>query len=151
MTRRKTWSIRKTRAIPLPIWSRHDTGPRVLVETTCFVKRDVLATILTRNGYSVRTCGGPEASDERCPLADHEECTRVAGADVIVHSMRHSDPRNREVLLEIQRRYPDVPLVVEVPKPIVAKYPGDFEACRVVPQPITRSTLLEAVDEVLRG
>jgi len=137
--------------MPMPTWRRHDTGLRVLVETTDSAKRDALASILSRHGYSVRTCGGPEATDERCPLVDREECTGVAGADAIVHAMRRFDPRNREVLEEIRRRYPDIPLVVEVPKPVVDKFPDDFEGCRIVPQPLTKAALLEAVDDVLRG
>lgn len=140
-----------TRSIETPTWSGRDRGPRVLVEATDFVKRDVLTRILTKNGYSVCGCGGPEADDRRCPLADDHECPAVAGADVVVHSMRHSDPRNREVLMEIQRRYPEVPMVVEVPMPVVERHPRDFENVRVVPQPMTSTALLEAVDEVLAG
>ncbi len=140
-----------TRSIDTPMWTGRDRGPRVLVEATDFVKRDVLTQILTKNGYSVCGCGGPEATDQRCPLAEGHECPAVEGADVVVHSMRHSDPRNREVLLEIQRRYPDVPMVVEVPKPVVDRHPDDFENVRVVPQPMTSRALLEAVGEVLAG
>ena len=97
----------------------------------------------------MQTCAGPEGNDARCPLAEDKDCSGVSGADVVVHSMRQSDPRNREVLLEIQRQYPDVPIVVEVPKPLVDRHPEDFERCRVIPQPMTSSGLLAAVGEVL--
>jgi CheY-like chemotaxis protein len=121
----------------------------VLIESCDFVKRDVLTQVLSRNGYSVQACGGPEAMDAKCALVSTGTCEGVAGADVIVHSMRHSDHRNREVLHELREQHPDTPVVVEVPRPVVDQYPGDFENCRVVPQPMTSNALLEALDEVL--
>lgn len=143
--------FRKSRTITPPSWSASDTGPRVLIESCDFVKRDVLTQVLHRNGYSVRACGGPEAMDAKCALVDRGECEGAGGADVIVHSMRHSDERNREVLRELRAQHPDTPIVVEVPRPVVDQYPDDFERCRVVPQPMTSNALLEALDEVLAG
>lgn len=135
--------------LSVPEWSEDDEGPNVLVEATDPSKRDAIARILTQNCYSVRTCEGPAASGEQCVLVDVGECSAVADADVIVHAMRYSDERNREVLHDIQRRHPEVPIVVEVPAPVVAQHPEDFENCRVLPQPMTSSTLLRAVDEAL--
>jgi CheY-like chemotaxis protein len=129
----------------MPIWIVEDSRPRVMIEATEFAKQAALANILKDRGYSVRTCGGPEATDERCPLAEFDHCDGIARADVVVHSMRHHDPRNREVLARILTRYPDTPVVVEVPRPLVEAHPDDYAECIVVHQPLTRTSLLEAV------
>lgn len=143
--------FKRTRVITPPSWPVSENGRRVLVESCDFVKRDVLTQVLTRNGYTVQSCGGPEATDAECALVSTGACEAAAGADVIVHSMRHADRRNREVLNELRTRYPDTPIVVEVPRPVVEQYPDDFDNCRVVPQPMTSNALLEALDEVLPG
>jgi hypothetical protein len=141
--------MRRTTPVPMPTWSGTDRGPRVLVEVSEGAKQHALMNFLSGSGYAVRGCAGPEASDHACPLEDGLECTGVAGADVVVHSMRHSDPQNRVVLSEIKRRYPDVPVIVEVPQPLALKHPEDFEGCHVIHQPITRESLLEAVEAAL--
>lgn len=134
-----------TRSMPMPVWSEHEGLARVLIEATDVAKRGVIERVLTDEGFAVQTCGGPEATDDRCPLASAGECSGVAGADVVVHAMRHSDPRNREVLLAIQRQYPEVPVVVEAPAPLVERYPEDFEFCHVVHQPVSSAELVAAV------
>ncbi len=140
-----------TRSLKEPIWSSHDTGPRVLVEVTDFTKRDAIGKILAREGFAVRTCGGPDEFGERCPLTDRGECTGPAGADVVVHSTPPSSPTSREVLQAIRHRHPHTPLVVEVPLPLVTEHPEDYEGIRVLPQPMTSASLLEAVEEVVAG
>lgn len=139
------------RSLKEPIWSSQDTGPRVLVEVTDFTKRDAITKILAREGFAVRTCGGPDEFDERCPLTDRGECSGVAGADVVVNSMHPFAPSSREMLDALRDRHPGTPLVVEVPMPLVTERPGDYQGIRVLPQPMTRVSLLEAVEEVLAG
>jgi hypothetical protein len=138
-----------SRTMAMPIWVVENPGPRVLIEATDFAKRDALANFLKGRGYSVRTCGGPEATDDRCPLVELDFCDAVARADVVVHSMRPHDPRNREVLKKILSRYPDTPVVVEAPQPLVESQPDDYAECSVVFQPVTRTTLLDVVEAVL--
>jgi DNA-binding NtrC family response regulator len=133
----------------MPAWVVEDSTPRVLVEATDFAKQAALANILADRGYSVRTCGGPEATDDRCPLVESGQCDGVALADVVVHSMRRHDPRNREVLEKILERYPDTPVVVEAPRPLVERHPDDYAECTVIFQPLTRTTLLDAVEAAL--
>jgi len=108
-----------------------------------------LARILQGAGYDTAVCDGPEVSDSRCGLVADGECSGCQQADVIVHALRHSDPRNREVLLEIQARFPGVPLIVEVPAPRADRYPDDFDGCIVIPQPMTSDLLLKAIGEAL--
>ena len=133
------------RVMAAPEWSVQDVGTRVLVEATDGLTRDVVTRILTRNGYVVRSCEGPEASDSPCPIAEGRNCAGLAGADVLVQVMHHSDPKVREVLIEIKRRRPDLPVVVEVAAPMVDRNPDLFEDCRILPQPMTAASLADAV------
>lgn len=138
-----------SRTMPMPIWAGEPTGPRVMIEATDVAKQHALAGIFLAHGYAVLTCGGPEESDDRCPLVECDHCDGVARADVVVHSMRPHDPRNREVLERILDRYPTTPVVVEAPRPYVERRPEDFARCTVVFQPMTETTVLAAVDEAL--
>ena len=137
--------------MPMPIWAAEESGPRVLIEATDFAKQAAFANILKDRGYSVQTCGGPEATDDRCPLVESDHCDGAARADLVVHSMRQHDPRNREVLQKILERFPETPVVVEAPAPLVERRPDDYAGCTVVFQPMTRATLLDAVEAALGG
>jgi hypothetical protein len=121
----------------------------VVIEVTDFAKREAFASILTSRGYAVRTCAGPEATDDRCPLVEFGHCDGVGRADVVVHSMRQHDPRNREVLAQIRALHPETPVVVEAPRPLAEARPDDYVGCTVVFQPVTRERLLEALDAAL--
>jgi len=123
-------------------------GPRVLIEAGDWAQQESLARILQDAGYATASCDGPEAG-MRCSLVAGSGCSGCREADVVVHALRHSDPRNREVLLEVRQRFPDLPLIVEVPGPRVDRYPDDFVGCIVIPQPMTTSHLLAAVSEAL--
>ena len=138
-----------SRVIPAPVWIGAHTGPRVLIEAPDFAKQAALTRILGERGYSVLACGGPEGTDDRCALVEHHQCEGVAGADVVVHSMRPQDPRNREVLRSILEHYGDTPVVVEAPRPYVEANPQDFTDCVVIHQPMTSATLVEAVETAL--
>ncbi|MDW3219462.1 MAG: hypothetical protein R8F63_12700 [Acidimicrobiales bacterium] len=138
-----------SRTMKVPIWSEPSTGPRVLIEESDFAKQEAVGRILRERGYDVAACGGPEATDDRCALVEHDRCDAVARADVVVHSMRQQDPRNREVLTGIIARYPDVPVIVEAPRPYVERRPEDFVDCTVIYQPMTARTLIEVVESVL--
>ncbi|GJM37711.1 MAG: hypothetical protein DHS20C19_10780 [Acidimicrobiales bacterium] len=138
-----------SRTMQVPIWSERCSGPRVLIEETDFAKQEAVKRILRDRGYEVAACGGPEATDDRCALVAHDQCDAVARADVVVHSMRPQDPRNREVLTNIIESYPDVPVIVEAPRPYVERQPEDFVDCAVIYQPMTARTLIEVVEKVL--
>lgn len=138
-----------SRTLPMPNWDLEDSRPRVLIEATNFAGKAALAGFLHEHGCSVRTCGGPEATDDRCALVECDRCDGVAKADVVVHAMGRHDPRNREVIATIVARFPDTPVVVEAPIPLVERHPDDYAECVVVPQPATSASLLEAVESVL--
>ena len=128
---------------------RPSMGPRVLVEATEWAARETIAAILRDKGYTVIGCPGPQGPDDPCPLVATGECNAAKEADVIVHTLRHSDERNREVLLALQRHYPDIPLVVEVPSPTVERFAEDFRDCNVVTFPMTSAALLAGVRTAL--
>lgn len=138
-----------SRVLPMPTWDDDDSRARVLIEATDFAKKTALAGFLREHGYSVSTCGGPEATDDRCALVECDRCDGVARADVVVHAMGRHDPRNREVLATILARHPDTPVVVEAPSPLVERHPDDYAECVVVPQPASSASVLEAVESVL--
>lgn len=139
------------RLMTAPEWPSEDTGTRVLVEATDGLTRDVVTRILSREGYAVLGCEGPEAGDDPCPLTAGEACAGVAGAHVVVQVLRHTDPRSQAVLIEIKRHRPELPVVVEVATPTVARNPDLFENCRILPQPMTAASLVDAVDRALAG
>lgn len=122
---------------------------RVLIEGTEWSTREILGSILREEGYDVIACPGPEGTGSRCTLVATGDCDAVVDADVIVHTLRHTDARNREVLVSLKRRYPDTPVVVEVPLPRVEQFREDFADCHVVPYPMTAESLLPAVREAL--
>lgn len=125
--------------------------PHVLVEATEWANREVLVKHLHEAGYAVVGCAGPEGTDGRCALVATGECESARSADVIVQSLRHTDPRNREVLETLRRHYPETPIVVEVPTPRVEQFAEDFDGCHVVPYPATLSQLTHAVERALDG
>ncbi len=131
-----------------PVWTG-TAGRRVLIEASDWAQQETLTRILRRAGYDTVACDGPEGKNSRCRLVVNGECRGCSGADVVVHALRHSDPRNRDVLLAIQAHYPDLPLIVEVPGPRVERYPDDFAGCVVIPQPMTSELLLAAISEAL--
>lgn len=126
-----------------------DGNPRVLVEATEWAYRETITDVLAGEGYDVASCGGPEGGDGRCALFVEGGCGTCDRADVVVHTLRHSDPRNREVLLALRKRYPDTPLVVEVPGPRAVTYPTDFPGCYVLPVPVTMDALKDTVRTAL--
>ena len=125
--------------------------PRVLVEASEWVNREVLVKHLHEAGYAVVGCAGPDRADEDCTLVATGSCAGADEADVILQSLRHTDPRNHEVLRSIRRTYPDTPIVVEVPSQRVAAFPDDFAGLHVVPHPATLEQLRKAVEKALEG
>ena len=53
------------------------------------------------------------------------------------------------MLVALRAAFPDKPVVVEIPKPEIARYEDDLAGCHVVPFPYTRETLAEAIDAAL--
>lgn len=142
---------------PLPTDDWDDAPPgavRVLLECPPEHSPDIVAGILRRHGYAVRTCEGPDRRHE-CPLVATGSCRLVSGADVVVNLFGAADPHRRQVLGAItdERRPPAV--VTEVPEPEIrrrtesADWWFDRERVHIVESPLTTATLIEAVEEAL--
>lgn len=131
-----------------PGWEGDDR-PHVLIEATEWGHRHALAQLLDRHGYATASCPGPEGADERCPLAARRECRATNEADVVIHTLRPTDQRNREVLLALQQQQPPVRVTAEVPEPAVKTRPGDYENCVVLPKPVMWEAIVHALQRLV--
>ena len=131
-----------------PDWASGSRG-RVLVEATEWGVREMISTVLRREGFATVACPGPEGAGQRCSLAAGHGCQAAEQADVVVHALRSSDARNLEALRALRERLPDTPVVVEAPPMVAERRAADFAGCTVVDAPITAPALLDAVERAL--
>lgn len=97
----------------VPSWPARGERPRVLVEIPGARWR--ASPALEAHGMDVIACGGPGArcAGHGCPMLVGDPCPLVEGADVVVFSLRHTDPQAR-ALLDAHRRAGTHPLVIEL-------------------------------------
>ncbi len=119
-------------------------GVRVLIECQHTDSPAIIASVIEREGYAVRTCTGPDAG--RCDLVEHGHCGLVDGADVVVNLLRDpvEGPQIAEAVASVRR---PPALVVERPRPRASDAPGSGT---VVHPPITRASLVAAIDDALQ-
>ena len=143
------------RPIPTDSWEEAPADAvRVLVECPPEQTPDVVAGILERHGYAVRTCEGPDKR-HHCPLVTTGACNLVSGADVVINLFGASDQHASEVLgaLTEERRPPAV--ITEMPTPEIQRRTEsddwwfDRDRVNIVASPLTTATLLEAVEAAL--
>ena len=133
-----------------PSWEERGIRPRVLVENRDVGVGDAIKRFLEAQGCEVAVCEGPDGIPRgRCRVVFEEDCALAAGADVIVHGLNPDYPEHAEVLRALRAKHPEVPVVVEVPTPAVARHAGLLADCVVVPFPATGDALLAAVDQAL--
>jgi hypothetical protein len=134
-------------------WTKADESKvRVLVECPPAGSPSIVATVLEREGYEVRTCEGPSAHP--CDLLTDGTCGLVDGADVVVNLLG-SDPIGRDVLRAASaiRRPPAV--VAEMTEAQAVALAVECGGCvdpsrvTVVHPPLTRRALVDAIDESL--
>jgi hypothetical protein len=117
-----------------------------VVENADFGVGYAVERVLEEAGYEVAVCGGPDHLNRRaCPLVFSESCDLVSGADLVVHSLNPDRPEHAEVLRALRAKHPETPVVVEVPGPTAARHEGLLDGCTVVPYPVTRESLIDAV------
>jgi len=127
-----------------------DDRVRVLVEHEDGAVQCAAERILREAGYDTATCGGPTTFRRaRCPVVTTGRCPLADDADVIVHALNPDRPRNADVLNALRARYPEVPIVVEVPDPALGHLADLLAGCHTLRFPMTRQSLLQAVEEVL--
>ena len=126
-------------------WEERRGRERVLVENPDHAQLWAYAEILHEAGYDVATCAGehPEGHD-RCPLIESGRCGLVQGADVVVStcSMQRGD-----TLLAVLGEQGSTPIVFEAPQPDFERYEHLAESATLIPAPVTKRALLDAVAE----
>ena len=121
--------------------------PRVLVEHPDEATGLALASDLRFAGYAVAVCPGP-GGHGRCPLTGPEGCAPAHDADVVVSLLGTEDETGLEVLHELRTRYPDTPLIVEVPSGIDVDLRGQLDGCHRLPAPASPAQVVAAVRSV---
>lgn len=106
-----------------------------------------IASGLRHAGYAVGVCPGP-AGHAACPLTGPAGCAPAHDADLVVCSLGYESEPARDVLRELRRRYPDTPLLVEVPGDIDADLRSLLEGCARLPAPVTPEQIVTAVEHV---
>lgn len=135
-------------------WSDDDgTKPRVLLECPPEASPSMIATVVERHGYAVRTCDGPAAGP--CDLEHDGACGLVDGADVVVNMLGFG-ATGRQVLEQVAdgRRPPALVAELTRPQAIAAAIDDPRLASgqvTVVETPVTREALLDAIDDALIG
>jgi hypothetical protein len=118
--------------------------PRVLIEHPDEATGLALASELRFAGYAVAVCPGPGGRG-RCPLTGPEGCAPAHDADVVVCFLGIENETALEVLHELRTRYPDTPLIVEVPSSTDADLRELLDGCHPLPAPATPAQVVAAV------
>ncbi len=121
--------------------------PRVLIEHPDEATGLAIASGLRFAGYAVGVCPGPRGHGQ-CPLTGPAGCAPAHDADLVVCSLGYEHEAAREVLRELRTRYPDTPLVVEVPTTMDADLQGLLEGCSQLPAPATPGQVVAAVQSL---
>ncbi|MDH4334866.1 MAG: hypothetical protein OEW24_06355 [Chloroflexota bacterium] len=72
---------------------------------------DIEADGLRRMGYEVDQCAGPTGGGE-CPVMHGQPCWQVEWADVLVYDVWAAGDDGGELLEDIRKLYPDIPVVM---------------------------------------
>ena len=121
--------------------------PRVLVEDPDEEAGLAIASGLRFAGYAVGVCPGPRKHGQ-CPLTGPAGCAPAHDADLVVCNLGYEREVAREVLRELRTRYPDMPLLVEVPSDIDAELRELLDGCHRLPAPATPEQVVAAVQSL---
>ena len=86
---------------------------------------------------------------QQCSLVHDESCAGVDEADVIVFGLELSDEDDRAVLESLKARRKGIPIVVEATGRRADLYQDELENCIVIPRPMNRASLLDAIERAL--
>lgn len=103
-----------------------------------------IASGLRYAGYAVAICPGPRGHG-KCPLTGPSGCAPAHDADLVVCSLGYDQEEPREILREMRTRYPDTPLVVEVPPDVDADLRELLDGCHALPGPASAEQIVAAV------
>ncbi len=123
--------------------------PLVVVESGRPDAREAIVRSLREVGMDVATCPGPrQLHAGGCPLVETTDCPQVRKASAVVHDLDLDDPDDREILLTLRARYPQLPVVLELPTAVARRHEDLLEGCTVVP-PFSSEYLAAAVRDVV--
>lgn len=129
-------------------WNGDDgTRTRVLLECPVEASPSIIASVVERAGYAVRTCEGPAQGP--CDLVCQGSCGLVDGADVVVNMLGYGESGRQVLKLAAEGRRPPG-LVVELTRSQAIAAAVDDpdlmdERVTVVETPVTRPELLAAI------
>lgn len=121
--------------------------PRVLVEHPDEKLGMEIASGLRYAGYAVAICPGPRGH-ARCPLTGPAGCAPAHDTDLVVSSLGLQHESAREILREMRARYPETPLLVEVPPQADAELLALLDGCHLLSSPATPEQVVAAVQRV---
>ena len=125
--------------------------PLVVVESARPGAREAMVRSLHEQGFDVSTCAGPRSLHAGgCPLVETSDCPQVGRASAVVHDLDLDDVEDREVLLTLRARYPELPVVVEATHQALRQHRELLEGCVVVP-PFSSEHLAEVVSATVGG
>ncbi len=119
----------------------------MLVEHPDEVTGLAIASGLRFAGYAVAVCPGPPGRGQ-CPLTGPAGCAPAHDADLVVCSLGYEHEAAREVLRELRTRYPDTPLLVEVPTDIDADLRELLDGCHQLPAHASPEQIVAAVQSL---
>jgi hypothetical protein len=123
------------------------SDPRVLVEHPDEATGLAIASGLRFAGFAVGICPGPHGH-AKCPLTGPAGCAPAHNANLVVCSLGYEPGAAREILRELRTRYPDTPLLVEVPVDIDAELLELLDGCHSLQTPATAEQIVAAVREL---
>jgi CheY-like chemotaxis protein len=89
------------------------TRPRVVIESPRSDAASAQADALAAAGVDAVVCEGPH--HRPCPLLAGEPCDLVESADAVLFDLDLDRIDDRQVLRALRARYPELPIVAEVP------------------------------------
>jgi len=116
----------------------------VLIEHPDEATGIAIASGLRYAGYAVAVCPGPRGH-ARCPLTGPAGCAPAHDADLVVCSLGYEQEKPREILRELRTRYPDTPLVVEVPPEVDPDLRELLDGCHGLPAPASPEQIVATV------
>lgn len=126
-------------------WDATSPQPRVLIECPASASPSIVAQVVERHGFAVRTCVGPQDRG-RCDLIDHGVCPLVSGADVVVNMLHSEDPSAAAVLGAVMaQRRPPATVVELTPARLAASSRGGAGSIGP-PQPTVITTPVTGAD-----
>lgn len=129
-------------------WDQDDTKVRVLLECPATSSPSIIARVVERHGFAVRTCDGP-GDRGGCDLIDHGACALVSGADVVVNMLAAADPASFDVLdAVLSERRPPATLVELTPSRRDQAEDGDEIGPRratVIETPVSGAELVRGI------